>query len=347
MSLTPRFDNLNIFTFYFQLNDLENASKCTQKITVDIFEHPTLLKNVIALEMCRGNWDQSRKLLEKAVSMEPDSFELNYNLALVYKHTNEIQLAAAVLNNLKNSTALAYTKHPHIFYQLANLCELQNANHEALELYLQLLGITNEMDAKLYAKVGEIYEGFGEHQEANQYLNEAFRVNPSNIQTATTLGSYFIKMQAVEKAIFYYERAVLSNPQDPVIQLRIAGCYRNILMPRQYLELFKKIYEKFPENMQCLKALVYVTKSQGLTELHDKYSTEMSRLEKKIMSRAPTALSDGNGRCRHLIRLAYLLLPFQETVIESFRELEVQLVPLLPLAMGKELNSFLLNMSIL
>lgn len=281
--------------------------------------------------------------------MEPDSFELNYNLALVYKQTNEVQLAAAVLNNLKNSTALAYTKHPHIFYQLANLCELENANHEALELYLQLLGITNEMDPKLYAKVGEIYEGFGEHQEANQYLNEAFRVNPSNIQTATTLGSYFIKMQAVEKAIFYYERAVLSNPQDPVIQLRIAGCYRNILMPRQYLELFKKIYEKFPENMQCLKALVYVTKSQGLTELHEKYSVEMSRLEKKLISRVPTALNDGNGMSYILylfLILCQLFFVFQETVIEGFLELEVQLVPPLPRAMQKGLNSFPQNMLI-
>lgn len=149
----------------------------------------------------------------------------------------------------------------------------------ALEWYLQLLGIV-QFDPSIYQKIGEVYEKDGDRQQAFHYHLEAHRVNPVDNPIINWIGSHYIELQVAEKAIAFYEKAALNNRDDPYFLLRVAGCYRRIGNPQRSIQLFQAINEQFPDNLDCIRALMHLTQSQGMDELFEKYSAEFQRVEK-------------------------------------------------------------------
>ena len=93
------------------------------------------------------------------------------------------------------------------------------------------------------------------------------------------LGSYFIEMQVSEKAIGYFERAALMQPDDVRWQLMIASCYRRSGNYHKALDTYKTIHRKFPENIECLKFLVKICSDMGLKEAMD-YAQELKKAER-------------------------------------------------------------------
>lgn len=273
------------------------ATRCIQQLQEigALQTNAMALVNASIIDYQKHNYTAARNKLERALQIQPDNFEANYNLGLVAMQENDFGLAEEQFENLKAQLMVPHSvQHSHVYYQCAKLQEKLNtttigggsfklnSTSTALQTYLQVLGISaGEIDSHLFEKVGSIYEQLNDHQEANQYYNEAYRINPSDIGIASSIGSYYIKLQAIEKALYYYERAVLADPNDPNLMLRIASCFRNsYLPPKQYLGMFEKIYVLFPDNLNCLRALVQVTKGLGMTELNEKYSAEYNRLHK-------------------------------------------------------------------
>ncbi|KAH8410240.1 hypothetical protein KR009_009844, partial [Drosophila setifemur] len=257
---------------------------------------PLALINASIVDLQKQNLTSARERLERALQLQPTSFEANYNLGLVALAQQDFELAEERFELLKAQLMVPHSvQHSHVFYQLAKLQERRLGGGfksaaspgAALQAYLQVLGISaSEIDSRLFEKVGSLYEQIQDHQEANQYYNEAYRINMSDISIASSIGSYYIKLQATEKALYYYERAVLADPNDPNLMLRIASCFRNsYLPPKQYLGMFQKIYARFPENLTCVRALMQVTKALGLADLHERYAQDYARLHKQQQER--------------------------------------------------------------
>lgn len=258
------------------------------------------LVNASIVDMLNKNFTSAGERLQRALQLDPTSFEANYNLGLLAIQQQDYELAEEQFELLKAQLMQPHAvQHSHVYYQLAKLQERRLSNASAgggfnstaspgaLQAYLQVLGISAaEIDSRLFEKVGSLYEQRQDHQEANQYYNEAYRINMSDINIASSIGSYYIKLQATEKALYYYERAVLANPNDPNLMLRIASCFRNsYLPPKQYLGMFEKIYARFPDNLTCVRALMQVTKSLGMSELHERYAQDYARLHKQQQER--------------------------------------------------------------
>lgn len=144
-------------------------------------------------------------------------------------------------------------------------------------------------------------EAEGDRQQAFQYQNESYRVYPSNLQTIAWLGSHYIDLQVAEKAVVYYEKAVLANPNDPYFLLRIAGCFRRIGNAQKSLQMFQNIMRQFPENVDCFRALMHLTQTLGMTDLYQRYLGDFQRLEKlketrqRIGSSRPTTTKSGTS----------------------------------------------------
>ncbi|KAL7738858.1 hypothetical protein ACLKA6_001308 [Drosophila palustris] len=258
------------------------------------------LVNASIVDLRNQNVSAARERLQSALRVDPTHFEANYNLGLLALQEQDYELAEEQFELLKAQLIEPHSvQHSHVYYQLAKLQERRlsnvsasggfksNASPAALQGYLQVLGIsTGDIDSRLFEKVGSMYEQIQDHQEANQYYNEAYRINMSDINIASSIGSYYIKLQATEKALYYYERAVLADPNDPNLMLRIASCFRNsYLPPKQYLGMFEKIYARFPDNLTCARALMQVTKSLGMSELHERYGQDYARLHKQQQER--------------------------------------------------------------
>lgn len=65
------------------------------------------------------------------------------------------------------------------------------------------------------------------------------------------LGSYFIEHQVPEKALDYFERAALMQPNEVKWQLMGASCHRRSGNYHQALQAYKDIHARFPENIEC------------------------------------------------------------------------------------------------
>lgn len=265
------------------MGDLQNAGKYAELGRKIDSYNPAAFVNSGVYEFQKGNFELAKQYFEGALEIDMTSFEATYNLGLVHKRLGDTNGAAAYFHKIKQN--LSHAKHPHVYYQMASIHESFGEKNEALDFYLQLLGIQQEMDPGVHQKVGEIYESYDDRQEANQYYSESFRLNPSDINIASSIGSYFIQLQAAEKAVYYYERAVLAHPNEPNLMLRVASCFRHIYSPRRYLQLFENIHSRFPENLGCLRALIHVTQSQGMMELCEKYMAEYKRIERILQTR--------------------------------------------------------------
>lgn len=65
------------------------------------------------------------------------------------------------------------------------------------------------------------------------------------------LGSYFIEHQVAEKALGYFERAALMQPNEVKWQLMSASCHRRSGNYHQALQAYKDIHARFPDNIEC------------------------------------------------------------------------------------------------
>ncbi|XP_017853808.1 intraflagellar transport protein 88 homolog [Drosophila busckii] len=288
----------NLSFIYINLGNLEMATHCLNQLQELGLQTNTLaLVNAGVVDILQQNFSSARERLLRALQLEPAHFEANYNLGLLALQQQDFELAEEQFELLKAQLMVPHSvQHSHVYYQLAKLQERRlssggafksSASPGALQGYLQVLGISAaDIDSRLFEKVGSMYEQLQDHQQANQYYNEAYRINMSDINIASSIGSYYIKLQATEKALYYYERAVLANPNDANLMLRIASCFRNsYLPPKQYLGMFEKIYARFPDNPTCVRALMQVTKSLGMSELHERYGQEYARLQKQQQER--------------------------------------------------------------
>lgn len=257
------------------------------------------LCNSAVVDYLRGNYLVCRNKLEKALEMSPNNFEINYNLGLVALKQNDLEVAELQFSNLKTQLMVPHSlQHSHIYYQQARVRERlhsQNAGENrtgddasnSLDLFLQVLGMSaTETDSRLLEKIGGLYEEINNNVQANQYYNEAYRINPSDIGIANSIGSYFVKIQSLEKALYYFERAILAEPNSPNHMLRVASCFRNLYLPaKQYVNMYVKIHNLFPDNLNVVRALVDITQNFEMTELNEKYTIELNRLQRALFER--------------------------------------------------------------
>lgn len=268
--------SINLTFIHLMMNNLPMATKYAESMRrLDSYNPATLINNGVC-ELVKKDYEAARTLFEAALELDSTSFEALYNLGLVWKHFGEHETALAYFRKL-NLTAVHET-HPQVIYQMGNLYEKIHDKSAALEFYLQMLG-TPFLDDDILRKIGDLYEQEEDQQLAFHYHHEAYRLNPSNVQTTNWVASHYIRLQVVERAIPYYERAILGNPTNTYFMIRAAGCYMKVGQQKKALRMFQDIYKRFPENPDCLRALIRITQN-GHPALHDQYKAELAKLSK-------------------------------------------------------------------
>ena len=66
----------------------------------------------------------------------------------------------------------------------------------------------------------------GDQSQAFAYHVDSYRLFPADINTLEWLGAYYVESQFSEKAIKYFERAAVIQPNDVKWQLMVASCHR-------------------------------------------------------------------------------------------------------------------------
>ncbi|KIH44805.1 tetratricopeptide repeat protein [Ancylostoma duodenale] len=65
------------------------------------------------------------------------------------------------------------------------------------------------------------------------------------------MGAYYIDAQFSEKAVNYFEKASIMQPNEIKWQLMMASSHRRAGNYQKALELYRNIHKKFPANIEC------------------------------------------------------------------------------------------------
>lgn len=256
---------------------MEQAEKYAESARKLDNYNPAAFVNSGVCEMMKEKYDVAKFMFTNALDIDATLFEAVYNMGLLHKKMGDYEEALSFFHKLNAS--LGHQQHPEVIYQIGSVYELMGDISAALEWYHQLLGIV-QLDAGILKKVGELYELKGERQQAFHYHLESYRLYPGDFSVINWIGSHFIELQIAEKAIVFFEKAVLNNPNDSYFLLRVAGSYRKINSQKS-MQMFQQINEKFPDNTDCLRALIHLTQAQGLTEMYDEYIEKLDKIEKQ------------------------------------------------------------------
>jgi len=152
---------------------------------------------------------------------------------------------------------------PETIFQIANINEIIGRTKQALKWY-QIILTKLPNDAGILARVGNIFFREDDEQQALHYYIESYRLLPTNIDTNTWLGIYYVKQSMYEKAMFYLERASHIQPKEVKWRLMVASCQRRIGNFQKALKIYESIYQEHPDNLECLRFLVLLCKDMGL-----------------------------------------------------------------------------------
>ncbi|XP_038059049.1 intraflagellar transport protein 88 homolog isoform X2 [Patiria miniata] len=284
----------NLSFIYFLQSEYQLAEKYAEvAMTADRY-NPAALVNKGNCLFVQGELEKCRDYYQEALRTEASCTEALYNLGLVNKKLGHLEASLDCF--LKLHAILR--NNAEVLFQIASLYDMLEDTPQATEWFTQLISIV-PTDPAILSRLGELFDNEGDKSQAYQYHYESFRYFPSNIEIIEWLGAYFIDSQFVEKAIHYFERAAVIQPNQVKWQLMIASCHRRSGNYQQALETYKRIHKKFPDNIECLKFLVRLCSDLGLKEAQE-YATKLKKAEKAKELREQRASSGtrrtGSGR---------------------------------------------------
>lgn len=286
----------NLAFIHFLQGDIGQAEKYGEMARQADSYNAAAFVNLGNCSLARNDVEKAKELFACALDSDASCVEALYNLGLVNKQLGLYEEALECFLKLQ----AIVRHHPQVLYQVAHLQELLGDVDQASEWYLQLLGIA-PTDPGVLHKMAEMYDNDGDKQQAYQYYFDSFRYYPSNLTVLDWLGSYFIEHQVAEKALGYFERAALMQPNEVKWQLMAASCHRRSGNYHQALQAYKDIHVHFPDNIECLKFLVRLCSDLGIKEAAQ-YALELKKAEKakevreRIGSSRPGSLRSGSGR---------------------------------------------------
>ncbi|VDM53173.1 unnamed protein product [Angiostrongylus costaricensis] len=228
--------------------------------------------------------------------------EALYNMGLVCRQLGNVEQALEFFYRLHN----ILLNNVQVLCQLASIYESLEDTAQAIELYSQANSLAPS-DPAILARLAAIYDAEGDKTQAFQSNYDSYRYYPSNLKVIEWMGAYYIDAQFSEKAVNYFEKASIMQPNEIKWQLMMASSHRRAGNYQKALELYSSIHKKFPANIECLKFLVRITTDLGMPEAKD-YIEKLGKAERVRQLKMQRESDSSQGK-RHSARSANSLPP--------------------------------------
>jgi arylsulfatase A-like enzyme/Flp pilus assembly protein TadD len=208
-----------------EIRDSGDLEKAKQMLLAIIKRNPT---NVPALSILGGIYLYENKLEEAKVcfleqlKLKPQMDGAHLNLGTVYKKLGNLTLA-------EKEYRAALVVNPRMTEAVANLSQLlinQNRMKEAKEILEN--AINNQMeDSDIYFEAGVLYAMESNFERARYCFTKSVSLNPMNHLALANLGKIAYKQNKYDEAISYYERASRIASSNPEYYATIGSLYLN------------------------------------------------------------------------------------------------------------------------
>ncbi|XP_061774237.1 intraflagellar transport protein 88 homolog [Nerophis ophidion] len=284
----------NLSALFFLEKDYEQAERYADLAMIADRYNPGALVNKGNTEFVKQDYMKAAEFFKEALRNDSSCTEALRNLGLTYKKLNRLEDALDCF--LKLHAILRDSAE--VMYQLADTYELLEDPQQAVEWLMQVISVVPN-DPKALAKLGDLHDLDGDKSQALHYYCESFRLFPCNIEVIEWLAAYYVQTQLYEKAIQYFERAILVQPSEVRWQLMVASCFRRSGNYQKSLDAYKEIHRRFPENAECLRFMVRLSQDMGLQEVQD-YAAKLKKVEKmkELKEQRVKSAREGSARGR-------------------------------------------------
>lgn len=232
---------------------LKLAAELSDQAKDDVRLHFTLG----VLLAAEKEYEPARRELEKANSLQPETFEILYNLGQAYLRTNDdAQAELAIQRALKLGPDSA-----DALYVLAEVYADQKRTVDALELLVQArkLAPENTDVVFLMARLSMMQHYY---EDAIPLLDEGLKISPQRADLHAALGESYFMAGKVENAIDEFNTLIRLDPSARSYAFLGLG-YRHLGRFEEAKKYFAEGLKRDPRNASCLFNLGYIASRQG------------------------------------------------------------------------------------
>lgn len=234
---------------YFNLKKLEKASRFLNLARKLIPYDPVLLNLLGALEMKKGNYENSEKYFLASIKNKKDYKSAFNNLAALYQKTGKINESLIIFNEL----LLKFPKDPNLLNNIGNVLIDLNRYKDSIK-HLKKAIVINSSQSSFFSNLGRALFFCKKYKEAKYFLNQSLKLNSHNYEAHLILFYLFIieknfnnawkffnSRLHVKNYFIPYNLSLLRNIKNKkILVLREAGLGDEILYSSMYRELIKK-----------------------------------------------------------------------------------------------------------
>ena len=265
----------NLSFLYFLEGDVALATKhANLAVRHDRYNAKALVNLGNCLLESKGELERAKELYLEAIGVEADCVEAIFNLGLVNRQLGALGEALQAFEKLHTLVPSS----PEVIHHIASLHE-QLGNPKAAAKYFSYLVARAPTDAGTLAYLGQLAAKDEDETQAFHFHCEAYRALPVNLEVISWLGVWFVKSELYEKAVEYFERASEIQPGEVKWRLMVASCFRRLANVRRAVEVYEDIHARHPENLECMRYLVALTKDRGGQQA-GAYEARLQRLER-------------------------------------------------------------------
>ena len=255
----------NLIDAMFKINRTAEALRLASDLSA---EHKEEVAVHVSLGILLGTQKQYKPAeleLELADALKPSTFEILYNLGLVYQRSGDSAKAQLSLDRalkLKPDS-------PEALYLQAEIYSSQSRPLDALDLLVRGHKIAPENTDILYL-MAQISISQNYFEDAIPLLELALQLAPRRADLRATLGESYFMAGKVDKAIDQFNQLIALDPSARSYAY-LGLSYRNLGRFDEARQNFQKGLKLDPHNSSCLFSLGYIAARQGDAASADTY----------------------------------------------------------------------------
>jgi predicted O-linked N-acetylglucosamine transferase (SPINDLY family) len=189
----------------------------------------------------QGSYQESIRLIKKAISIKPDYAEAYGNIAMSYKSLQQFDLAIDSLNKAIEIKPRSYS----CFYNLGNLNKEIHQYLTAIKYFTMAIELDpNRHEA--YFNRGVCHSQLNDIEETKCDYLEAIKIKPDFKEAYKNLSQLYVKEKKNAEAFEILYKLLEIDPDDIISLQMIAELFKDIGKKEHTLSCYKKIIEINP-----------------------------------------------------------------------------------------------------
>jgi len=200
-----------VVKFFLRMNNGKNALPYLNKNLNDFKDNFKEMTDLGDLLFMKGFYAEAIPFYLQAKLLKPETTEIEENFALSYWKNNQKDLAVKLMNEL-------YEKNQNRPVVLVSEIDfwIHIGDKEKAKFYLSKLRQLTPSDPKVFKMSGLISDMEGNQKAAIPMYEAALKVDPSDLEIAQKLGTYYIEQKMWNNAISLLRNSIKFHPNESV-----------------------------------------------------------------------------------------------------------------------------------